>query len=194
MESLSSLSGRELHWRVDMGFTIPADDQQHYLLWDRDVAVVSAQAIWKRLEFFDLIMECGEGTYQAHIDLAQPSGRPAVAWKVGQQTSLAGFTFGGEGLITVRGWIDTASGRRLAFAPSHDVGFEYAIFSVGGPRLMTVAATAGHSIGDTNGRMVISPEMSQDPELPALVVLGFALACEELMLLHVDPARGRAFA
>ena len=191
MESLSNLCGRELHWRVDMGLSVPETDAIHYVLWDADVPVATAQTIWQRSEFYDLIMECGEGTYQAHVDISSPAGRPAVAWKVGQTASLAGFTFEEEGLITVKGWIDTASGRRLAFEPTHELSAEYVIFPPGGPRLISVAAAAGRYIGDTAGRLIISPDAAQDIELPALVVLGFALACEEVMLLHRDlKARG----
>ena len=166
-----------------MGALLPDTAARHYVLFNREEPVVQAQVMWQRLSHFDVIMECGEGTFQAHMDLTDPA-RKSVAWKAGTQESIAGFTLQWEGIITCRGWIATANGRHLAWAPILDYGFEYVIFQPGGSRLVTIAAIAGASIGDTAGRMIVSPEGAADPELGGLVVLGFAVANEQFLLLH----------
>jgi len=133
--------------------------------------------------FFDFIVESAEGTYQVHMDLLDPN-RPSVAWKTGESTSLAGFTRESEGSITVKGWISTASGLSLVWAPTFDLGYEYAFFAPGGPRMITVSAAMEVGIGGNPGHMLIAPEAAADPELPALVGLSIALANEQVLLLH----------
>ena len=34
-----------------------------------DEPVVQAQTMWQRNEYFDVVMESGEGTHQVHMDL-----------------------------------------------------------------------------------------------------------------------------
>lgn len=183
MRSFSELAGKDLRWHVDLDYQIPLEAERHYVLYDADEPVVTAQAMWKRLVFFDFVMESGEGTYQVHIDLLDPT-RPSVAWKAGESTSLAGFTCESEGSITARGWIHTASGRSLVWEPTFDLGYEYVVFVPESPRLITVSAAIEHGIGGNPGHMLIAPEASADPELPALVALSFALANEQVLLLH----------
>ena len=166
-----------------MGPTIPQSASRHYVLFNGEEAVVQAQVMWERTVFYDAIMESLEGTFGAHLDLADPARR-SVAWKVGMQDSIAGFTLQSEGVITCRGWIVTKSGRTLAWSPTLEFGYEYAIFQPGGPRLLSMAAIAGVHLGSTPGRMMLTPEGATDPELGGLAVLAFALANEQEMLLH----------
>jgi hypothetical protein len=144
--------------------------------------VVTAEASWKRLDHFDLVMESGDGIYQVRLDLHDWKRR-SVAWRAGESTSVAGFLLESEGSITARGWISTASGRSLVWEPTDDIGYEYVVFAPGGPRLITLSAAIKHGIGGNAGHMLIAPEAA-DPELPALVGLGFTLACEQVLLLH----------
>ncbi|HXC77376.1 MAG TPA: hypothetical protein VNU19_10015 [Candidatus Acidoferrum sp.] len=183
MRSYSELAGKDLRWHVDLGYKVPVEAERHYVLYEADEPVVTAQAIWERLVFFDLVTESGEGTYQVHIDLTDAKRR-SVAWKAGESTSLAGFVLESEGPITAKGWITTASGRSLIWEPTLSFGLEYVVFAPAGPRLITVSAALEHRIGGTAGNMLIASEAAGDPELPALAGLGFALACEQVMLLH----------
>jgi hypothetical protein len=219
MRSLVELAGRNVIWKVDMGAGIPDSASRHYVAFDGDEPVVEAQVMWQRLAYFDAIMESGAGTFHAHMDLTNPA-RQSVAWKAGVDGSIAGFTAQPEKMATLKalgievpvftctGWIATASGRRLALAPTLDIGAEYVIYEPGGPRLVTMMATAGASIGgslaramispetlahaasagvdvDTPpGRMIISPEGAANSELGGLVVLAFALANEQVLMLH----------
>ena len=175
MESLSNLAGRTLTWKVDLDAGIvPSTAERHYVLFDADVPVVTAQAMWDRQSYFDMVMECGEGTYKAHIAYDQPRPRPAVAWKLGEQTSLAGFVEVGDIGTEIYGWIDTASGRRLTMDVPNVFTSQYVVTSPSGTRLFTVVPL---------GHMVISLDGAADPELPALVVLTVAIGCGQLMLL-----------
>jgi hypothetical protein len=183
VRALAELGGKDLRWHVDLDPRIPLEAERHYVLYDAGEPVVTAQAMWKRMVFFDFIVESGEGTYQVHIDLLDPT-RPSVAWKTGESTSLAGFTCESEGSITARGWIRTDSGRTLVWAPTFDLGYEYVVFAPEGPRMITVSAAIEVGIGGNPGHMLIAPESAADPELPALVALSVALANEQVMLLH----------
>jgi hypothetical protein len=153
------------------------------VLLDTGDAVVTAQVTWKRLMYFDVVAESGDGTYEVHIDLLDPKRR-SVAWKAGEAVGLAGFIQESEGLITAKGWITTASGATLVWEPTSDWGYEYVMFAPGGPRLITVSGYLPHSIGGNPGHMLIAPELAAAPELPVLVSLAFALANEQLMQLH----------
>ena len=161
---------------------IRTEGEIHYVLYDANEPVVTAQATWKRLAYFDLVVESGEGAHQVHID-TMDWHRRSVAWKTGEPTSLAGFVLESEGSFSVKGWITTASGRSFALAPTSASGFEYVVFPPGGRRLITVFPLI-KGIGGNPGYMLIAPEAASDPELPALVGLSFALACEQVMLVH----------
>jgi len=156
-----------------------------------DEPVVQAQMIWKRYVSYEVVMEAGEGTYEVHMDLADPKRR-SVVQKAGVEDSAATFDLATENIVTATGWITTASQRKLAWAPTHELGYEYVIYAPGGPRLVTLSAAfslgtnlAGH-MGGNPGHMLIAPEEAGDPELPALVALNFALANEQVYLIHRD--------
>jgi hypothetical protein len=184
VRSLSELVGQHLVWQVQPGSAhIPEQAQRSWVLFMGDEPVVQVQTMWQRLDHFDAIMESGEGTFQVHMDLTG-AGRPSVVWKLGEPASAAAFELASESIITCSGWINTASLRRLAWAPTHAMGYEYAIFVPGGPRLITLAAAASLHIGGNSGAMTLAPEMAGDAELAPLVALGFALANEQVLLLH----------
>lgn len=184
MRSLSELIGQDLVWQVQPGSAgIPDQAQQSYVLFRGDEPVVEAQTMWRRNDYFDAIIEAGEGTYQVHIDLTGPT-RASVAWKTGETASAAAFELASESIITCTGWITTASMRKLAWAPTHEMGYEYTIFVPGGPRLITLAAAASLHVGGNSGEMTLAPEMAGDAELAPLVALGFAIANEQVRLLH----------
>ena len=176
--------GQDLIWQVQPGSAgIPDQAQHSYVLFRADEPVVQAQVMWKRLDHFDAIMESGDGTYQVHMDLTGPT-RASVVWKLGEPASAAAFELASESIITCSGWINTASLRRLAWAPTHPMGYEYAIYAPGGPRLITLAAAASLHIGGNSGAMTLAPEMAADADLAPLVALGFAVANEQVLLLH----------
>ena len=184
MRSISELTGQNLVWQVQPGSAgIPDQAQHSYVLFNGAEPVVQAQVMWQRLDHFDAIMECGEGTYQVHMDLTGAK-RSSVVWKLGETVSAAAFELVSESIITCTGWINTASLRTLAMAPTHEMGYEYAIFVPGGPRLITLAASASLHIGGNSGAMTLAPEMAGDADLAPLVALGFAIANEQVMLLH----------
>jgi hypothetical protein len=184
VRSLAELVGQDLVWQVQPGSAgIPDQAQHSYVLFRGDEPVVQAQVMWQRLDHFDAIMESGEGTYQVHMDLAG-AGRSSVVWKLGEPASAAAFELASESIITCSGWINTASLRRLAWAPTHPMGYEYSIFVPGGQRLITLAAAASLHVGGNSGAMTLAPEMAGDVELAPLVALGFAIANEQVMLLH----------
>jgi len=186
VRSLSELTGQDLVWKVQPGSaTIPDQAQRSWVLFWGDEPVVQAQTMWQRLDHFDVIMECGEGTYQAHMDLADPARR-SVVWKTGEAQSAAAFELVSEDLITCTGWIHTASLRKLAWAPTHQIGYEYVIYAPDGPRLITLAAAASMHVGGNSGEMTLAPDMAGDAELAPLVALAFALANEQVLLLHRD--------
>jgi hypothetical protein len=158
--------------------------EQTFVLFSGDQPVADAQVMWDRLSSFDVVLESGDGTFHVHMDLTR-ADRQSVVWKAGLEQSIAGFQVATEGIITATGWIDTASGRRLAFAPSHPDGYEYTVFVPAGPRLMTMAASAfTYAIGGNPGQTLISFEGGVDPDLPGLFVLCFALTNEQVLLLH----------
>jgi hypothetical protein len=184
VRSLAELVGQDLVWQVQPGSAgIPDQAQRNWVLFRGDEPVVQIQTIWQRLDHFDAIMESGEGTYQVHMDLAGPT-RASVVWKTGETASAAAFVLASESIITCTGWINTASLRKLAWTPTHQMGYEYTIFVPGGPRLITLAAAASLHIGGNSGAMTLAPEMAGDAELAPLVALGFALANEQVLLLH----------
>jgi hypothetical protein len=184
MRQLAELAGHKLRWKMESMGSVPAQTERSYVLYDGDEPVVEAQVIWQRLSSFDIVMEAGEGTYQAHMDLSVPA-RTSVAWKAGSNESVAGFQVASESGITATGWINTAAGKHLAWAPIHPGAYEYVTFAPGGPPLVTLAACSfSVSIGGDPGHMLIAAEAAGDPELPALVVLAFALANEQVLLLH----------
>jgi hypothetical protein len=180
------LTGQNLVWKVQPGSAHIPDQAQHsFVLFMGDEPVVQAQLIWQRMVSFEVIMESGEGTYEVHMDLAVPDRRSVVN-KAGVNESAAVFQLASEEMVTATGWITTASQRKLAWAPTHQVGYEYVIFAPGGPRLITLAAAASIAIGGNSGQMTLAPEMAGDPELAPLVAMDFALANEQVLLLHRD--------
>jgi hypothetical protein len=186
VRSLSELTGQDLIWHVQPGSAgIPDQAQHSYVLFRGDEPVVQAQVMWQRMVSFEVIMEAGEGTYQVHMDLADPKRR-SVAWKTGETQSAAGFELESESMITCTGWINTAGLRKLAWAPTREIGYEYVVYAPGGPRLITLAAAASAHIGGNSGEMTLAPEMAGDADLAPLVAMGFALANEQVMLLHRD--------
>ena len=175
MESLSNLGGRQLLWKVDLDAGIvPSSAERLYVLFDGEVPVVTAQAMWERQSYFDMVIECGEGTFQAHVPFDKPPPRSGVAWKLGQQTSIAGFVENSEMGAFIYGWIDTASGRRLNMDVPNPFTVEYVVSSPAATRLFTIVPA---------GRMMIAAEGASDPELPGLVVLTLAVSFGQLMLL-----------
>ncbi|HET6312185.1 MAG TPA: hypothetical protein VFH00_14420 [Candidatus Nitrosotalea sp.] len=181
MRSLSELTGQYLVWKVEPGSAgNPDQAQRNYVLFIGDEPVVQAQAIWERMVSYELVMESSEGTYQVHMDLADPKRR-SVVWKTGETHSAAGFELASKEGIIATGWINTANRQRLAWAHVNSV-YEYVIFAPGGPRLITVSAVASLHIGGNPGQMTLAPEMAGDRELVPLVALGFALANEQLQL------------
>ncbi|HEV2034762.1 MAG TPA: hypothetical protein VGU71_11300 [Candidatus Dormibacteraeota bacterium] len=186
MRSLSELTGKDLFWKIQPGSAHIPDQAQHsYVLFMGDEPVVQAQVIWQRMVSYEVIMESGEGTYEVHMDLAVPERRSVVN-KAGLAESAATFELASENMVTATGWITTASSRKLAWAPTHEISYEYVIFVPGGPRLITLAAAASMSIGGNPGEMTLAPEMAGDAELAPLVALGFALANEQTYLIHRD--------
>ena len=186
MRSFSELTGKDLVWKVQPGSAHIPDQAEHsYVLFMCEEPVVQAQIVWQRMVSYDVIMESGEGTYQVHMDLADPKRR-SVVWKAGVPESSAGFELASENMVTATGWITTASARKLAWAPTHEVGYEYVIFVPGSPRLITMAAAASISIGGNSGEMTLAPEMAGDADLAPLVALCFALTNEQVVLLHRD--------
>jgi hypothetical protein len=184
VRSLSDLTGQNLLWQVQPGSaSIPDQAQQSYVLFRGDEPVVQAQTIWQRNDHFDLVMESGEGTHQVHMDLTGPK-RSSVVWKLGETASAAAFELVSESIITCTGWINTASQRTFAWAPTREMGGEYTIFVPGGPRLITLEVPASIHIGGNPGAMTLAPEMAADAELAPLVALGFAIANEQVRLLH----------
>ena len=183
MRSLAELAGLDCRWKMEkMGSTEKAE--QTFVLYHSDEPVADAQVMWQRLQSFDVVMQSGDGTFHAHMDLTR-SDRQSEAWKAGEAESIAGFNMATEGIITANGWITTAGGRRLAFTPTHSSGYEYTVFTPGGPRLITMAACAfSFSIGGNPGQTMISAAGATDPDLPALFVLCFAVTNEQVLLLH----------
>lgn len=175
MEALSNLAGRTLTWKLDLAAgLVPSKAQRHYVLFDGDVPVVTAQTMWQRQAYFDLVMECGEGTFQAHVPFDKPPPRSGVAWKLGEQKSIAGFVETGEIGTFVYGWMDTASGARLNMDLPNVFNLQYVISAPDGRRLFTLVV---------NGHMVITPDGAADPELPGLVVLALAVGWAQMMEL-----------
>ncbi|HEX2680445.1 MAG TPA: hypothetical protein VHQ03_04055 [Candidatus Dormibacteraeota bacterium] len=156
--------------------------QFHYVLFDGEEPVVTAHVMWWRMQWFDAIMECGEGTYQAHIDLSRYN-RQSVAFKVGQNYSLVGLVVTGESIAACSASIVTLSKRQLWLVPSMALSRVYSVTPPGGPTLFTLEAC----LNLDPGTMFIAPQAAGDPELPALVAMAFAMANEQSLLLH----RGR---
>ena len=186
MQSLAQLTGKHLQWQTDVGPLVQRKATHGYTLHDGSETVATGHVTWKRLKNFDFAMESADGTHQVHIDLRDPGKRPAVAWRSGEPASTAAFQLWSEGSFTLCGWITTASGRRLVMQPTSDPGIEYVVFPADGAVLFSVAAAFRIAIGGNPGHMFIAPEESADVELPALVALTFALACEQSLRLHWD--------
>lgn len=163
--------------------TIPVSGDYHFALYDGQEAAATAHVTWQRQAFFDVTMESGDGTYQSHMDLTR-NDRPTLVWKPGESQSLLSFAVAWEEVIACGGSIDTRSGRKLLIEPTHQMGYEYAIFPAGGARILTLAASAKFSIGGNPGQMSIEPAAASDVELPALVLLALTVANEETRLLH----------
>ncbi len=183
MRAFSELTGKGLVWQSDMGMTVPPTGDFHFALYDGQEAVATAHVTWQRMVLFDVTMESGDGTYQAHMDLSR-NDRPTLVWKTGEDHSILSFAVAWEQVIACGGSIDTQSKRQLLIEPTHEMGYEYAIFPPGGARILTLAASSNFSIGGNPGQMSIEPASAGDAELPALVTLALAVANEETRLLH----------
>lgn len=183
MRSLSEVAGQDLVWTGDGGNTIPPTGDFHFALYAGQELLATANMTWQRQGFFDVTMECAEGSYQSHMDLTR-NDRQALVWKSGEDSSLLVWTVAWELTIACGGTINTRAGRKLLLEPTHQMGYEYAIFPEGGARILTLAAWAKISIGGNPGHMSIEPASATDPDLPALALLAFTVANEETRLLH----------
>ena len=184
MRSFSELTGRVLVWQSsDLGASIPDTGDYHFALFDGQEVVATAHVTWQRQLLFDVTMESGDGIYQTHMDLSR-NDRPTVVWKPGENHTIISFSPAWEMVIAMGGPITAQSGRQLMLEPTHQMGYEYAIFPLGGARILTLAAWAKISIGGNPGQMSIEPSSAADPELAALVALAFTVSNEETRLLH----------
>jgi hypothetical protein len=172
---------------VDMKWQIvhpPGGPPNAYALFYGQEVVAQAQATWEPRVSYNLMMWCGEGTYQVHMDLAFMT-RQSEAFKFGAQQSMAAFWLESEGSLTAKGRIKTEDGRTLSWEPTHTLGYEYVIRQADRPPLITMSATPDtRGIGGNPGHMNLSADCAGDPALAALVALGFALANEQVRLLH----------
>lgn len=191
MLSLSELGGLDLRWEFDTSSVIPASGDRHYVLFRGSEPVVTAQASWRRLVFFDVVMESDEGTYFVHVDLTVPDRR-AVVWRAGEQISLAGFALFSGPSVADEGIVTTASGRTMQWKPKYLLGLptiEYTIEGSSDASLIPIVPALG---SNTSGTMRIAAAMAPDPELAPLVALAFALTNEQGLMLHpVVAARGQ---
>lgn len=185
MRPFSQLTAQDLVWTSDAGSTVPNRGDYQFALYAGQELVATAHVTWQRQGFFDVTMESGDGSYRSHMDLVR-NDRPTVVWRTGEQNSLLSFAVGWELIIACGGTVNTGDGRKLLLEPTHQMGYEYAIFPEGGARILTLAAWAKVSIGGNPGHMSIEPASANDPELPALVLLAFTVANEEIRKIH-DP-------
>jgi hypothetical protein len=183
VRSFTEVTGQDLVWTGDAGNTIPPTGDFHFALYEGQDGLATARVTWQRQGFFDVTMECADGAYQSHMDLTR-NDRQALVWKSGENSSVLVWSVAWELVISCGGTINTRGGRKLLLEPTHQVGYEYAIFPEGGARILTLAAWAKYSIGGNPGHMSIEPGSATDPDLPALVLLAFTVANEETRLLH----------
>ena len=186
MRTFSELTARDMVWQGDIGLTIPDHGDFHFVLYDRQEAVATAHVVWQRQGFFDVTLESGDGVFQSHMDLTR-NDRPTLVWRPGEDHTVVSMVVTWEQIIACGGSIDTQSGRKLLLEPTHQMGYEYAIFPQGGARILTLAGpanSAGAFGGANPGHMSIEPASATDAELPALVTLAFTVATEEVRLLH----------
>lgn len=170
-------------WNSDGGSSIPDQEDIHFALYAGQEPIATAHVTWQRMAFFDVTMESADGAYQSHMDLTR-NDRQTLVWKAGQTSSVLAWTIAWEKVIVCGGPIVTQAGRKLLLEPTHELGYEYAIFPEGGARILTLAAWAKLTIGGNPGHMSIEPASAGDPELAALVLLAFTVANEETRLLH----------
>ena len=188
MRTFSEVAGRDLVWQGDTGFTIPATGNFHFALHDGENPdpIANAHVTWQRQQSFDVTLESGDGTYLAHIDLTR-NDRPAVVWKAGDDYSLAAMTVSFEFIIACGGPIDTHSGRRLLLEPTHQMGYEYAIFPQGGSRILTLsAALKGFGAGAEPGQQFVPPKWTTD--LLSTALQGMARGAKSGTAGTPDPA------
>ena len=180
----------DMHWKGEASLNPPQGDGQGYVLFYGDEPVAEAQATWQFLVRFDLMVWSGEGCYQVHMDLADPV-RPSVAWKFGEQQSLAEFQLKSEGEINASGEIRMADGSVLIWEPAHAMSTEYVIRPSSGDPLMKVSASPALAIGGNPGYLNLGVGLAGNMALPALVAMAFALTNEQQMLLHRAVQRDR---
>src|SRR5216683_4966533 len=179
MRALSEMIALDTQWKV---VHPPGGAADTYGLFYGEDLVAQAQAVWQRMVSYDLMMWSEEGTYRVHVNLANPN-RQAQAFMFGAQQCSAAFCLESEGFITVRGVVNTASGRELRWDPTHEVGYEYVMREINHAPLITLSATPDlGGIGGNPGHMNLGVDCAGDADLPALVALGFALANEQVRL------------
>src|SRR5579864_3790050 len=159
MRSFSELGGADLHWEFDTSPIIPDTGDRHYVLFDGSEPVVTAQATWQKLVFFEVALESGDGTYFVRIDLAA-TPLSAVVWKAGTSLSVAGFTLTAWSTSAFAGRVDTAGGRVLQWQPKTVLGLpttRYELTAPPGGVLLSMVAKTGST---TSGKMQISPALA----------------------------------
>lgn len=217
MQDLSSLVGVDCHWQMDASslLDIPRTGQRHFVCYSGQDPVLQAQASWAKRDFLQAILEFGEGTYLARVDLTS-SVRQSVAWKAGHDTvSVAGFVVSNmkDYWSGLQGIVTTASGHHFRlcqieppppapaanpyfsrdphYPPAHAIS--YGLYDESGVQLLTIQPPGlpkSHvrqllGVHDALGTMQISPALQSDSELPALVALAFALGLEQALALYV---------
>jgi hypothetical protein len=195
MHALSEMVALDMQWKVvhpPAGADNPIPIGSFYgsktfgLFYGEDL-VAQAQANWQLMHSFDLIMWAGEGVHQVHMDLADQK-RQSETSMFGAQQSIAAFWLESEGFITAKGLIKTAGGHELRWEPTHSAGYEYVMRELDQAPLITLSATPDlPGVGGNPGHMNLGVDCAGDPELAGLVALGFALANEQVRLLHRPP-------
>ena len=175
-------------WKGDLIAAYETDRHQYYL-FDGSEHCGTAFAEWVRGEHADFDVWFMEGAFRVHVDLKAVT-MPAVAWRVGEQVSVVGFTRTQQNSFNANGVITTASGRTLALAPTGTNfitafgGYEHAIQHEDGARFITISGSTRLHVGGNPGHMLIAPQEASDPELPALVAMAFAIANVEINRLY----------
>ena len=182
MHALEEMIALDLQWKITP--TAPGTPTQFTLYYGEE-EVAEAQASWEYLKFFDLMLWCGEGCYQVHMDLTDPA-RQSLAWKYGDTDSIAMFLATEEGEITCKGVIKKADGTLYDWAPTHVGAIAYKITQPEVDPFLTVEAAPSMGIGSF-GHMNMGVTIAGDKGLPGVVALGFAVANEQQRLLHRPP-------
>jgi len=180
----------DLQWKVTHPANPPAGDGMSLGLYYGDELIAEAQATWQFLVRFDVTLWASEGCYQAHMDLTDPI-RQTLAWQYGATKTLAMWLLTAEGDFTCHGVVKTDEGIDLAWDPTHDFGYEYALRAPGLDPMITIDASYEMSVGGKPGFMNMGVTAAGNLGLPALVTLALAIANEQPRLLHRPPQRYR---